>query len=501
MPPASVEIYETDDTTLATGFAFGSLGANETSSTWTVHVWNANGSPSADEATDVTLDVTARISGTGDFESEVSIVSNRMFEARITGVVGTGIPQQSTGWREIGRGRALQLDNIPADTARVVELRMVTNASPPNLDWEIAFAANWDRTSTGQDQGHFYTGGNGVFTGAGDLRFTEIVWGGDLTETGTPDMNVQVADLAWKHRGIPYIKLAHAILYTAASTDNAYWSTLSVAAGTITVTNSSEEADPPSVDNRPAVPDGERLLGYVKVNDTSSILDADIDQSDRVFGLGYVSTSGLNATVHAVQAMVDGNLVIKRSTSLLTMLASSVNMIWLLPNGNVSTTLEASDPQDDRAIPLFKITTDGSGETAREDLRRWIGPPRQDLDFFIGGNLTTGDKAYGVLPRGGYLMLPHPVEFAVQDNGVTGQSRLDVQYSEAGGAWTTLFTGGTGDMPTIAHDAADPIDINGKPEILAIPFNSRLRINMDDVPSGTPSADAMVRVRIEDIPS
>ena len=159
-------------------------------------------------------------------------------QARLTGVSdpnAIGIVSQTTAWAPQGKGRELALNNIDADAARVMELRVVMPAdAAASAQIQVQISVLPGINSLPLEMGHYESGQRGVISGYGDLGFTEIHEGGACTETGTPDDKCNVADLKWVHKGIPYIKLAHANTETAATAGKAYWSTLTLAAGTIT---------------------------------------------------------------------------------------------------------------------------------------------------------------------------------------------------------------------------------------------------------------------------
>lgn len=247
----------------------------------------------------------------------------------------------------------------------------------------------------------------------------------------------------------------------------------------------------------PAVPTGELLLGYVKVlyqAGTSVIQTADITQADRLFGGFYAATSAasLNVTLHPGSALIGGRLVTITGTRTVTLGATDETWVWLTPAGATATSLDGIAPTD-RSLLLYRFTTDGSGVTIARDCRSWIGRPVHHLRAGKAGTLAANDYSNIIVYTGRAPGRVRPVggfQWSLGDNGATsGNTKLDVEVSDAGGAWTSLYpSSGTTDLrPTIAHDAADPTS-ETTTETGTIQPRSRLRFKVISVP-GTASSD------------
>jgi hypothetical protein len=154
----------------------------------------------------------------------------------------------------------------------------------------------------------------------------------------------------------------------------------------------------------------------------------------------------------------------------------------------VTTTAAAPSPG---SLLLWEIATDGSGITATVDCRRFIGPEAHRFSFRLGSTLV-GDavSAHDVNHAGAdlYLDPERSVTVALDDFGssaASGETRLDVQTSAAGGAWASgSIYAGDDDMPDVAWDATDPVVTEGYPDVLVIPRGARIRARVDGIPTG-----------------
>jgi hypothetical protein len=268
------------------------------------------------------------------------------------------------------------------------------------------------------------------------------------------------------------------------------------------VTSSAEVTGVAPDSDRPAVPAGDRLIGYVYVDDSAAIESGDIYQADRIYGYGYssVTAASLTATVGRLQLLIDDRVFRKTSTTSLTLNASVTQTIYALPGGSFEVVNSGSDPSDTRAEPLWEHVTDGSGVTSTRDLRTFVGSLRR-LEFTFEGAMSTGDQRVAAMPDGGYFRLPRPIEAGAGDRGGgTGADlRFNLYYSTDGGdagSWTTLFTAGTAEMPTIDAADADGLTIDSQPEVTVFPRDCLVKCEVDDEPS-VAASDGFVALNLE----
>lgn len=517
-------LYESDDSTPAVAIAFGTVPAGTTSSTFTKHLWNGNGNPSADLATGLCLTIYERqIHRDPDTEAIVSITAwnqsgratiERWVQARYTNADGL------TDWIPIGKGRWLALDDLDAEEHWPIDFRMVVpgGATEPDesinsVDLEFRIVVSWEQFSRAIELGHHESGKRGVLSGVGDGAESHLIFGYDATPNGTPDNTVDFSDGAAIVSGEPFVDLLHTITFDdedsaldPLDTGEEYWATVSKGdqAG-LTVTKSLLGAAPLANSLRPAVPTGEEFVAYVRRHFDAVIEAADIFQAERFFGRFYLSdVTGTTATLDPGSALLDNYLITRTGTLLATLTDDATNTLWLDPlTGGLFTTTGSNLPPVVRALPLWEITLAAGVETSRVDLRTYTGPA--EIQVFKAekpGTLAAADVVgmYYLPPGPSWaLRVPHGLLCALGGTGtVSGSTVFDLEYSEAGGAWTTVFTSqGTQDRrPTIAFDASDPVDPDALAEVVVIPGNSRLRWVVDAIPGGA-SQDALCLAILE----
>lgn len=503
-----IELYETDDATLATPFDFGTVAPGTTSTVWSIHVWNGNGNGLADEARELQGSCFERLSAAIGWNQDGEATRDGWVEMRLVGQT-SGASGQITAWTVVGYGRWLVIDPIPADEARYLEVRVRVPSGAGPFQGEVKVAVDWQRPARMAQLGSYESGAEGMVSGVGDPTYSEILEGLDATPDGTPDNTVQFSDGIWIASGGVYVKLAHAVTFDgndgdgfALSSGESYWATVSAgSSSTLVVTKSPLEATPPDVANRPLVPSGERLVCYVQRDFDAIINTGDIDQDDRVFGRFYLETSGLGATLSRGQALIDNRRIQLDGTSVLTLGASVTQTIYLNPDGSFEVTTAAA-PTQARAEPLWEVTTDGSGETARVDLRTLSALKTQIIVLRFPGTISATDEAYAtyVGRRLGRLSFPIPVRAYVSDSGSTsGDNIFDIEVRESA-SWVTLFTSQGSDdrRPTIAYDSTADEDLTALPEKTTVEPGAMIRAVADAVAGGTPSDGVVVLILEED---
>lgn len=504
-------LYDNTDTTPNPTLSFTGVVNGTPSAAQTLHLHNDKGDViGADPATDVLVTALSGAAGSGTFSQNHALALNRWIEVRAVGVAGTGIEAQTTPWTPVGANATLSLKTIPKNCARYLEVRVNIPAGAGTQAGDVIVRA-WDEgTVVALGQGH-YEGRQGVLAGVGDASVTQLLYGGLLSETGTPDADINVSTAGWVHEGLSYVKPTHKITTNgndknaaALASGESYGITLSLGASTtVTVTKGAKATAPLSPTDYEAVPDGEILLGYVERPFDATIENALMDQTSvrrGGFDLSY-SAASLTVTLSGGKAICGNRLIQMGIGVSFTLAASDDTWLWLLPDGQFDDTLTDEAPTD-RALALWKVTTDGSGVTAVVDLRTWEAPHLIEIPFAQRGTLAVNDYTYAMLPFGGpcYLLPIGGVQMGVGSRGATSGSTVgDVEYlsNPAGPTWTTLFTSsGTVDLrPTVAYNAAANGTKTASPEVTKLDGGTLLRFKVAAIP-GTASTDLFGLLRV-----
>jgi len=203
--------------------------------------------------------------------------------------------------------------------------------------------------------------------------------------------------------------------------------------------------------------------------------------------------------VHSGEAIVDNRLIRIDGSTSLTLSASVTQTIYLNPDGSFEVSTTAATQA--RAEPLWEVTTDGSGETARVDLRSLAALKRQAIVLRFPGTISASDEAYSAYAgrRTGRLSFPVPVRAYVSSSGATsGSTIFDVEIRESS-SWVTLFTSSGSDdrRPTIAYDSTEDEDLSALPEKTTVEPGAMIRAVADAVAGGSP-ADGVVVLLLEE---
>lgn len=477
----NLKLYTDDGATLVTDITFTGVTPGTRSSGQTFRVVNDDSGGTVDPATDPYLVHKQRDTVTDEpLLRGLRAVDERWLEVEATGTSSADVSQPPTGIEPIGRGRVLPLVSLPSGAW----VEVVVYYHPPTGAPEGSVRLTLDAETTpawSVDQGHSESDRDGIIAGIGDGLHTELVIGGTLTATGTPDEFVNHPDVAWVHEGIPQVLLAGAIEFddvdASAATlgaGEAKWERLSLGAGPgFTQTPSDKfatgSADP---DDVPAVPEGEIDCGYVLVDDTLAIDNADI--TSRLWaGRAQPAASSLILTVGSFKARVDNALIRRTARPTITLPGSEAAVsVWVLPDGNLAYTDDGSKP-DPRALLLYTVPTDVSSITLASlvDYREPIGPVPVPVVLTWDATLTNGLKARGVWPlaRPGKIRIPRGVIYRWHDAGAgnsAGIAKADVDVNG-----TTIFTssGSIDRRPSLEHDSSPLLSTAGLPEALDVP--------------------------------
>lgn len=420
-------------------------------------------------------------------------VDERWPSAELTGESSDDVSQLATGIEPIGRGRVARTAELPSGGWVKVSFRHHPPASVPSgaaSTRRYVFGAD-SFPATTVDQGHSESDRDGIIAGIGDGLHTELVIAPSITESGTPDELINLSDLAWVHKGIPQVLLAHTIeldeddsAAAALASGEAYWARLSVGAGAaVTVTKSVKFTAPGDTDDVPAVPTGELSLGFVRRDFDAAIGTTDITSEAYAGRFQLTWTSGLNVHLGGGWALVDNALVRRQARSLLALTASQAEVsVWLLPDGNFQATNDGSRP-DPRALLLFTVPTGGTDVTIASlvDHRAYIGPRPVPVVLTFSGTLTNGLKAYGVWSLGcrGYVEPLRGLVFHWHDPGSGNSAGSTAVDLEIGGADVFPSAGTEDRRPTIEYDAAPALSVAGLPEVLPVEAFSLFEATLD----------------------
>lgn len=505
MPNPNLVFYNSADTTANPTLTFAPENGTP-SAEQTLHLWNDKGGVAgSDTAEDVLIGALSGVSGSGSYSAEGTLAANRLIEVRLVGVNGTGIVAHLTPWTPVGKGAFLSARPIPSNCDRYVEVRTNVPGGFGVVAEDVILVPYYNGISVPLGSGHYEGGAQGVLAGVGDAGFTAILAGGEITANSPADDKVDISTLIGVHEGEPYCIVAAE--YTLSALDGSgatlasgesYIATVSVGSDgaggfELHFTKSDKGTYPLPVDDRPEVPDGEKLLGYVERPQTAAIDTGDIDQTTRRWGgfaLEY-SAASHTVSVHGGQAIVGNRLIRRESPSPITLDASDDSWIWILPSAAFAATLDTTAP-DDRALLLWKATTDGSGVTAVVDLRTWTAPNLQAIPFAKLGNLADEDKAYAVLPAGVpcYILPLSALSVGLAGLGSgSGSTVFDLEANDGGSTWTSAFTSsGSVDLrPTLAYNAANRVTSAGQVEVFKYDGGRMLRLRIDSIAAGTPT--------------
>lgn len=513
MPDPRLEWWDSTDATQSPALAFTPVNG-VAAAPQVLHLWNDKGGTSAsDDAAELVVTCLTRDQGDTEWSATHAAAAGGWVRVQAVGSGGPGAPvAHLTGLTPIGQSRQLALLDLPSDGYRELEISVLVPAGVGTQALEVKLVARAGGVSEALPDGAYEVGGVGVRSGLGDTECSYLAWGGAVTANGPADNKVDVAELHYVHAGVPLTVAAAEVVLSqsdgvseALTSGQAYIARLSVgAAGTVTTTKGLRAAAASAA--APALPDGELLVADVTVDyqaGSSVVETADIDQTARRFGGFHAVTSGasLSVTIHPGEALVGGRLVRITGTRNVTLAASDETWVWLSPAGAMVQALTAVAPVD-RSLLLYRVTTDGSGVVSMIDCRAWAGRQVHALRAGKAGVLAANDYSGTVVYSGrapGRIRPVAPLTWALGDNGSTsGLTKLDVEVSEAGGAWTSLYpSSGTTDLrPTIPHDSTDPTS-EGTPETGTIQPRSRLRFKVIAVP-GTASADLDAVLLVEE---
>ena len=484
--PATLEFWDSAGSAQVTTISFSNVDPGTTSAAQQLRVV---GSVATSQSPALTL---RQEDGSGNAVlAGLAAINGRWIEIR---ALATGTSSQAaTAWTPVGANRTFALDPIASGEYAVIEIRY--SPAPTAAQGAIEFLVDADpgTEATALSQGISDSGRDGVLSGLGDASLSEILRVSDVEEASSPGASVDMPDSVYMHAGIPYVELAQNIAIdendgsaAALGSGEAFWARVSLDETGWVVTRGDKASSPLDVADLPANPTGHLPVAYIE-RQQGNIVDSWITQEYLIgaFEPTYTSAS-LNLTVGPGRALVGNSLVRQTANSTVAISASSTSQVWLQSDGTFAATNDGSRPSADALLLFDGVVSDGSGIAALVDRREVMGGEPAPVRFDWSGTLADGNYAYAAAPlsRDFYVDADSASFFTIHDNGSgnsAGITKVDIQYSDAGGSYTTLFTSSGSDdrRPSIEHDDSDPSDRTALPEILLIPAGSRLRAEID----------------------
>jgi len=510
--------YDSTGTTVVTRLTFDPVSGGVPTAWQTVRLYNAKGNAFAGTLRGISIYALTRDFGdtANGYQADHRAAVQSWLEVEFTGAVGGTAVAQATAITKVGSLRRIYCNEIPADSYRTVNVRLAPPPGAGTVHVEVLLEVDYDRPAVPVSQGFAEAGLSGVELGYGDASVSYVAQGGACTASGPADNKVNVANVLWIYKGIPYSKLAHQVTLdgndsaaAALAAGQAYWATLSLKDGTVTTTKSVKGAAPLAESLKPAVPAGEAFLAYVHRDFDAAIATGDIRQEAFLRGLYDFTSSGLTGYLGTGSGLVDNLRIRHDFQSPVTLTASSsgaaCNRIWAVPsegNGGFEVTQSTTKPQP-LAELLYDVDTDGSGVTAVRDRRRFLPEPTDIPLTFAAVLVLNNYSLMADLPRERrwFLIPVNPVRAFIDDDGTgaaSGSHKFDVFRSVDGAAEATIYTSsGTNDQrPAIAYNEATLRDVDSLPEVLELSAYSQLRAKYVAQPGSISVLPAGARVHL-----
>lgn len=506
MAAPAIQLYDATDTTVITSLAFGTVAPGTPTAAQPVNVWNDNGGVlGSDDANGVIVRVLARVTGSGaaPVASGLEILDRNGVEVRVVGV-SSGVNGSTTPWQAAGATAFPVLPNIPSDEKVELEVRCNLPVAAEGVQVDLFIRVERTRSEYVGDDGL----GDGLELGLGDPARQDVLrLSGPIAPAGSPDDTVTLPDVAWLHQGNVHALLTSVVTLDdedvntdTLATDEAYFAVYTLGDGVVTETKGVKNDAPLTVDDRPTPPAGERVLGWVERNFDGVIESTDITMAvEQPDGFGTNDTS-LTPSFGPGVARIAGYRVRTTVPSAVTLSPNDETWVWALQDGTLAQTDTAAPPDTDaRALPLWKVTTDGSGITALEDLRDFYDALSVPVSLHWTGAEAAEYRAWAN-PFGAPLFL-RPVAGAMRleawevadtgGGGAVDDLQVDIELYDGAGTWTSLFTSSGSDdrRPTVDVEAGPTLDTAAMPEVLEVPPGGILRAALSSTPSNVANVD------------
>jgi hypothetical protein len=441
----NVEIYLSNDTTLATAIPISADIGSESAET-ELHVWYSKGTAGGAAKTLRLMVAAESQSAPGTLVySGVAPLDRGWLKVRASGIVNpgsvAGVEPQSTGWYPVSSGAPFSLVSIPGNVARVIFVKLATplDVGVASETWNLYLVPVWEDVVTPLPLGLRGLGG-GILSGIGDATVTESVALAAITPSGTPDAFVHYAGVQMLVNGVPAAPvdgsfeldqndvnaaalvsgeayIAVAIVYADAS--------VAVLKGAKAASGSALAPDPAALTSAPFAFACQVEVAY---GAAGSVIGAGaITNRTRDARFKITAGTGLAARMAPGRAVLPG-VFVERSDAVDIVLSPSVDTwTWLETDGTAAKTTTATPPHVG-ALPTAKVTTDAGAVTAIVDLRPIVNSPFNSAPYSLPGSVAVVDD----VDFGGHAIL----------NAKLG-SALDAQSFEATNLWLgagTKFT-------------------------------------------------------------
>lgn len=498
--------YEDDGTTPAVAPSLAPLNGVATDPV-TLRLYNdIDGSAGSVDSEDFLLTILSRPKGVGEYTMEDDLSAGGYGEIRLTDYGGTGMLPQTSSWTSVGGGRYLSVRSIKAEGYRTIEHRFNVPLGVGVLAKDYRIAVIENQRTISLDMGHYEGGAQGVRLGLGDGSFTHILSGFEIEEAGTPDNTVNVLTGAKVIEGVPSVNMEEVLTFNdedsdaqALLTGEEYLVLVSVdETNAATATKGFKGTSPLSETYLPALPDGHREIGWLRVPFSAVITQSEINQDGLLYGCAKLVGSGLNHDVHPFEAVMGNTLIIVPSPIPITLVDDDVNYVWLSPSAAITVNQDGLQPMT-RSQLLYEVTVASGVVTEVVDCRHFLYPNPVEVHLYRQGTLAGAQVFYGVLPTASqaYLLPIGGIVAAVGDRGgASGSTLFDVFATDRDNTYVTLFTdsGTQEERPEIAYNATNPIDTGSIPQVLSFHGGARFKGSVVSVP-GTASVDAMLTLR------
>ena len=448
--------------------AWGTTPPGSASVEFEERIWNGRAS-SADTATDVLLIPMAQHPVTLEFVTfGVDLLERRGVQVQVTKKNSVDVTEE---WRNVGTGAPLLLPDLPDGEYHQYKARALppAGASEVTTQWKfgIALLRRWS-------VGDPFIAEDGIHLGVGRGRTTGI-YSRSTTIGTTGNATLSWPDYVGYYDGVPVVVLDNDETVpetdgdsaTLATTESYIFLTVWTASGPAIV-KGSKAVGPTYPDDAPALPAGNRQLGWGEkfaAVDATAMTHTETDAEADFF---HVSTSALNATVarSVGPLLAEGSKIDTTTSGSATLTASSTNTVQYLTDGTGAVTTDGTLAQEGAAI-LFDIVTDGSGETSRTDRRKWAGG--HVFEFFVDSPTGTTTVVRRNPYRRDLLLRPWTDQLELDAVPGAGNVKCDL-FTKGSGARVTLFTSsGTDDRRPIVQSGDSQKWNEGLPEVLRWP--------------------------------
>lgn len=492
MPP-SPRWYDTSNVPLAAPLSLAATGGTP-SAPVAVRLINNLGGVGASAITNARIYVQVRAAGSSDpfVRSGQEAVDRHFFQIRTA--AGVNITLALGAYVPVGTAAMFRL---PVDLGNDEGIELEIALDPP-ADAETVEVEFQLRLI--DDGGNLIADGlrlalpDGIYHGIGDPGFSALLRGGDVVEDpGGPSANVSVPLLCWNSRGREWTRRAGLAAVTPAAAGKEKWLLLSGAAdGALTSTYGAEVTAPAALSDRPAPPDFEPMIAWVRVDDSGTVEDADIENvwQDSLGLLALVSISALTATYAAgPDLVVDGWQVYSSGILSATVLDDATSQVLALRDRTLQV-LEAGaiNSASSRGHLLYEHDAAAGAVTASRDRRRAVGGTRYAAAFALPGEADGATYAYAELgnPAPAQLDPISPLVAVLADpgDGSAGSVVFDVEVLR-GAAWEHLQADAA-DRPAFLHGTAaeDCESRETVPDDWSLPAFARLRLHLSEIPTG-----------------